>query len=165
MLPHARIVLHRAKIVVEEYGGVDACKADEVQEFHVVHDVLYGIAAAVGEVDAEGLLEESSAVLVGKGDDDGGKRMPEDDFLDDGVAEIRLHDRADGIDGDVFEEEAQAIHIEVPGRVVHHHLIDDVRFVCPFVGAHARQRIVDVGDGGDAAVRVDGLAVYMIGIA
>ena len=43
---------------------------NEVQEFHVVHDVLYGIAAAVGEVDAEGLLEES-AVLVGKGDDDG----------------------------------------------------------------------------------------------
>ena len=114
MLPHARIVLRCAKIVVEEYGGIDACMTDEVQEFHVVHDVLYGIAAAVGEVDAEGLLEES-AVLVGKDDDDGGERMPEDDFLDDGVAEIRLHDRADGIDGDVFEKEVQAIHIEVPG--------------------------------------------------
>ena len=99
---------------------------DEVQEFHVVHDVMYDIAATVGEIDTEGLFDEL-AVIVRKDDDDGGERVPEDDLLDDGVAELRLHDRADGIDGDVFEEEVQAIHIEVAGRVVHHHLVDDAR--------------------------------------
>ena len=74
MLPHARIVLHRAKIVVKEYGGVDACMTDEVQEFHVVHDILYGIAAAVGKVYAEGFWEKLT-VLVCKDDDDGGERV------------------------------------------------------------------------------------------
>ena len=91
--------------------------------------------------------------------------MAEDDLLDDGVAELRLHDRADGIDGDIVEEEAQAIHIEVAGRVLHHHSVDDVRLVRPLVGAHARQRVIDVGDGSDAAVRVDGLAAHVVGIA
>ena len=81
MLPDARIILHRTQVVVEEDGGIDARMTDEVQELHVIHDVLDDVAAAVGEVDAEGLLEEI-AVLVGEDDDDGGKRVwPKTTFL------------------------------------------------------------------------------------
>ena len=81
--------------------------------------------------------------------------MAELALLDDAVAPNRLEDCADGVDGDIVEEEFQEIRVELPLVDVDHDVARDVRRVRLLVGTLACQRIVDVGDRGDLGEAVD----------
>ena len=53
----------------------------------------------------------------------------------------------------------------MPGRTCSHEAMCDGWRIGSLVRAHARQGVVDVGDGDDASVAVDLLAFQMVGIA
>ena len=60
-------------------------------------------------------------------------RLPRRDLFDDGVAELRLHDRSDREDSDILEEQLKQILIELSGRQLCHDLICCMRLVRPLI--------------------------------